>query len=291
MGYVAMRPETLLDALHLWHEIHGHTLKDSKYRMQRTTNMIHALGNPRVEDFTAQRFAQYRTERLKTVTTSTVNHEMRYLRAVLNELIRFEYLEHNPLDNVRQFSVVETELSYLDKYQIETLLDSCRQSKNKSLFWVVSICLKTGSRWNEAEGLKSHQIVTKPQTGIRYLNTKNGRNRFVPVDADLISSIKRHVVPNTDKSLFTYCRSAFRSAVKRAGLDLPDQQMTHVLRHTFASHFLMNGGDLFMLQRILGHQDIKTTMRYSHFAPEYLNQALDFSPDISKFSKKSKSNH
>jgi site-specific recombinase XerD len=51
--------------------------------------------------------------------------------------------------------------------------------------------------------------------------------------------------------LFAYAYSAFRDGVERAGLELPDGQMTHILRHTFASHFMMNGGNILALQKIL----------------------------------------
>ncbi len=54
--------------------------------------------------------------------------------------------------------------------------------------------------------------------------------------------------------------------------------MTHILRHTFASHFMMAGGDILTLQRILGHGDIKMTMRYSHLSPDHLASALQLSP-------------
>lgn len=39
------------------------------------------------------------------------------------------------------------------------------------------------------------------------------------------------------------------------------------LRHTFASHWVMTGGDLFKLQKILGHATVQMTMRYSHLVP------------------------
>lgn len=42
----------------------------------------------------------------------------------------------------------------------------------------------------------------------------------------------------------------------------------HGLRHTFASHWMMNGGDIFRLQGILGHKSMQMTERYSHLAPE-----------------------
>jgi integrase len=41
----------------------------------------------------------------------------------------------------------------------------------------------------------------------------------------------------------------------------------HDLRHTFASHWVMNGGDLFKLQKILGHKTVQMTMRYAHLQP------------------------
>ena len=47
----------------------------------------------------------------------------------------------------------------------------------------------------------------------------------------------------------------------------------HLLRHTFATHFIKNGGDPFSLQRLLGHSDIKTTMIYVNLAGMDLKEA------------------
>ncbi|MGQ8705423.1 tyrosine-type recombinase/integrase [Serratia sp. TSA_198.1] len=60
--------------------------------------------------------------------------------------------------------------------------------------------------------------------------------------------------------------------------ELPDGQATHVMRHTFASHFMMNGGNILTLQKILGHATINQTMVYAHFAPDYLNDAVCLNP-------------
>jgi integrase len=48
----------------------------------------------------------------------------------------------------------------------------------------------------------------------------------------------------------------------------------HDLRHTFASHWVMKGGDLFKLQKILGHKNVQMTLRYAHLAPHAF--AADF---------------
>jgi len=57
--------------------------------------------------------------------------------------------------------------------------------------------------------------------------------------------------------LFKNCYGAFRTALERTDIELPAGQLSHVLRHTFASHFMMNGGNILVLQRVLGHTDIK----------------------------------
>lgn len=48
----------------------------------------------------------------------------------------------------------------------------------------------------------------------------------------------------------------------------------HTLRHTFASHLVMNGADLYTIQKPLGHSSIKTTEIYAHLAPDYLKAAM-----------------
>lgn len=76
--------------------------------------------------------------------------------------------------------------------------------------------------------------------------------------------------------LFMSCRAAFRGAYERTGISTPGQ-LTHILRHTFASHYMMAGGDILGLQRILGHASITMTMRYAHMSPDHLKSALRLS--------------
>ena len=78
--------------------------------------------------------------------------------------------------------------------------------------------------------------------------------------------------------IFKSSSAAFRSAIGRCGIQLPDGQLTHVLRHTFASHFMMNGGNILTLQRILGHSNLTMTMKYAHLAPEHLQEAVKLNP-------------
>lgn len=66
-------------------------------------------------------------------------------------------------------------------------------------------------------------------------------------------------------------RFPFKQAAKRAGL--PDALRFHDLRHTFASHWVLDGGDIFRLSKILGHANVTITQKvYAHLAPEAWEQ-------------------
>ena len=60
---------------------------------------------------------------------------------------------------------------------------------------------------------------------------------------------------------------SFKSALKTAGIE---NFRFHDLRHTFASWYMMNGGDLYALAKILGHANIKMTERYAKLAKQHI---------------------
>lgn len=68
------------------------------------------------------------------------------------------------------------------------------------------------------------------------------------------------------------------AALEPTSIQLPEGQHTHVLRHTFASHFMMNEGNILVLQRALGHASLQMTMRYAHLAPDHLQKVLKLNP-------------
>jgi site-specific recombinase XerD len=62
--------------------------------------------------------------------------------------------------------------------------------------------------------------------------------------------------------------------------DLPAGERTHVLRHTFASHFMMNGGNILTLQKVLGHSSLEMAMKYAHLAPDFLQEVVERNPAL-----------
>lgn len=275
-GGAVPKHQTLVEFVDRWYELHGRTLRD-EYRYPRTRKIAERIGGY-VKDFTVSKFSRYRFERLNEVSVSTVNHETRYFRALFSEMIRLgHYFSESPMAKIKTFKENQRELEFLDDDQIGNLLNCLAQSKNKYVLIVAKICLSTGARWGEAESLRvSDLIVNDSVCMLRFAETKNGQVRYVQISRSLASEVLE--VGNASGLLFSSAKYAFRSTVKRFGIELPEQQATHILRHTFASHFMMNGGDILTLQKILGHSDIKLTMRYAHLSPDHLAAVLDLNP-------------
>jgi integrase len=268
----------LSDLVDQWYEFHGRSLRDSKHRYSKMLAVSHRLGNPFAVVFSAADFARYRKQRLAVVSVETVNHETRYFRAMFNELRNLGlWTAENPMKGIRVFPVAERELSFLSAEQIFKLLKACELSRSVHLLAVVKLALSTGARWGEANSLRASCLFSDR---VQFVRTKNGRVRSVPIAPELADYLRSVALPAPSDRLFLDCRSAFRRAVESAGLVLPRGQLTHVLRHTFASHFIMNGGSIVTLQKVLGHTDLKTTMRYAHLAPDYLAQVRELGPKL-----------
>jgi len=74
------------------------------------------------------------------------------------------------------------------------------------------------------------------------------------------------------RPFFGDIKKGFSAALKRAGIE---DFRFHDLRHTFGSHLVMQGVNVRTIQQLMGHKDIKMTMRYSHLSPEYVQQAVE----------------
>jgi integrase len=266
----------LSDLIGIWYKHHGQQLRAGKDTYNRLMAMALAMGNPSSDAFNAASFADYRSQRIAAgISASCVNREHAYLRAVFNELSRIgEWTKDNPIKHVRQFKIQDRELSYLTIKEIDRLLSALRDRQSDA-YIIAKICLSTGARWSEAENLRIAQVKNGQ---ITFQKTKSGKNRTVPIDAELVREIESRKNSYFGVRLFKDSYEDFRRCLPSLGLILPPGQLTHVLRHSFASHFMMNGGNILTLQKILGHSSITMTMKYAHLAPEHLQEAKALNP-------------
>lgn len=275
----------LNEIIELWHNLHGQALVASKSRLAKLHIVCNGLGNPVASQLTAKDWAHYRDRRLRgeidngyhkdpadwVAKPITVNREQQYLMAVFNELKRLgEWKLPNPLEGVRVFKEAEKEMSWLTPQQIAKLFRACEQYGKENLTTIVKVCLATGARWSEAERLTRSQLSPYKLT---FTKTKGKKNRTVPIPRWLYDELATR-----QGKMFKSCYQEFKKMLALTDIELTEGQKTHVLRHTFASHFMMNGGNILVLQKILGHSNIRETMKYAHFAPDHLEEAAVLNP-------------
>jgi integrase len=268
----------LSDLVELWYQHHGAELRDGVGRKRILLAMCEAMSNPKADTFTPDQFAEYRMRRIEAgIKPNTMNREQAYLRAVFNETIRLgHWTKDNPLTKLRAFKIQEQELSYLTLGQVLILLNRLLISKNTHVTLVTKICLATGARWGEAESIRISQVRDGM---IQFVQTKSSKARSVPITQELENELIKHQEKyNNGEQLFASAYSAFREAIEQTNLKLSIGQLTHILRHTFASHFMMNGGNIIALQKILGHHSLAMTMRYAHLSPEHLQETRQLNP-------------
>jgi site-specific recombinase XerD len=231
------------------------------------------LNNPIAEEITPSLIGKLRNDYLnKNTEKTTINKYIQYLDILFNQLIKLKiWTKENPIKDIKPLKTKELDIRYLSTDEIKELLEVLSKSSSKSVLNVTKICLATGARWSEAENLTKSQIGNDRVT---FIKTKNGKSRTVPLDSSLCSELKSY---ENDK-IFKSCYCTFNKYLKKCSFKVREHQASHVLRHTFASHFIANGGNLIVLKEILGHSDIKMTMIYAHYSPEHLEQVKSLNP-------------
>ena len=83
---------------------------------------------------------------------------------------------------------------------------------------------------------------------------------------------KGYVFTGPDAKPYKRVEKSFKSTCKRAGIRV---STPHVMRHTFASHLVMLGVDLYTVMELGGRKSIDMVMRYSHLAPDHKQMAIN----------------
>ncbi|CAI2487032.1 phage integrase [Serratia proteamaculans] len=259
----------LSELIELWWVYGGRNKKHGEIYRGKLNKIYRDMGHPRAYMLTRKFLMEYRSRRLQEgAQATTVNREFCYLSGMFSLLQEAEeFHSDNPIHSLNKLKPKNTEMSFLADAEIESLLSVMTGDDLR----VAVLCLNTGARWGEASSLKAEQVIGNRVT---FVETKTSKKRSVPISQEVADMI----MEKKSGPLFDANYTRFRKVLKEVKPDLPKGQATHVLRHTFATHFMINGGNLITLQRILGHATIQQTMTYAHFAPDYLSDAITLNP-------------
>ena len=202
----------------------------------------------------------------------TIKNKLGYINAFFNWAKKNKLTSvSNPFAEIELPKMQERELHYLTLKEIQALLEAL-EGPDREMYLIAKVCLSTGARLGEAQSLRRRQIQGNK---LLFTQTKSKKNRAVGISEEL----KKELLNFTpDDQLFSQKKMHFDRVLKRLDLHKAKGQASHIFRHSFASHFILNGGNILSLQKILGHSSIAMTMRYAHLAKDYANDAIQFKP-------------
>jgi integrase len=213
-----------------------------------------------------------------------INKILGVLKSILIFAETNEVISKNPLYRYSNLKENKVAAQFWTKSEINQFL---RFSRNSSLYPLYVVALNCGLRRGELAGLKwdkihfENKLIEVSRVRDRYglrERTKGSKTRFVPMNDIVLKTLldikqvtnSDFVFTNDDDSPISvqHLYRTFKKAQVDAGLS--NIIKFHGLRHTMASNFMMSGGNVYDLQKILGHSKIEMTEIYAHLSPVHL---------------------
>ncbi len=205
------------------------------------------------------------------LSTSSCLQAFHALRFFYREVLKREFRERL-LPVMRKQQKIPDLLSPGD---VALILRACR--KPKYLTFLI-VCYGCGTRIGETLNLKLGDIDGELRT-IHIRQGKGSKDRLVPLSETVLLQLRRYW-QSCRPSGFLFCGQRQNEPLHSSSIRKVYQQCkvvagvvkqggVHALRHVFATHQLMAGMPLTQLQKILGHSDVRTTLRYTHWLPHY----------------------
>jgi len=264
------------DFAQMYLEREGALLKSIRTERNRVLAWAREFGNRPLGQITRTEIEAWRREKMARCRPATINRDLSRLRRMFSLAVEWELLEESPMAGIRFLRENNARTRYLSLEECQRLIASCMAPHIRAM---VSVALHSGMRLGEILNLRWYDLDFSSGF-ILVRDSKNGESRHVPMDATLFALFRAYphrlgtdlVFSSPAGGHIVDVRTGFLNSCKRAGLiDLH----FHDLRHTFASQFVMSGGDLYILKEILGHKSITMTQRYAHLSPTYKIKAID----------------
>lgn len=241
-------------------------------------------GNRALDSYTLRDVESYKSTRLTTCAPTTVNIEFRSLRAAFNLAVKWQLLQDNPFSKSRQIRIPERLPVYFSKEDFRKFITSVKEPILKDIFLFAALTgLRLGEilslNWDNVN-LERRLIVVANSDGFC---TKSGRCRIVPMNSPVLNILAqraatRGLCPSVYHSEGTrlqhsYVQHKFKKYVRLAKLN--EALRFHSLRHTFATWLVQGGVNIYEVQKLLGHSDVRTTEIYSHLSARELQDAVN----------------
>jgi len=257
------------------------------------THIVPRLGDLRLDEVTYAVIEDFKLALRKTQAANT-KHTPRLLspRSIHNVLVHVSNMLGvakkrgliTTMPEIEWIKIPPSEFAFLDFDDADRLVAAAEGEWRT----MILVALRTGMRMGELLGLPWGDVdLAAGRINVRrsYVKghlglPKSGKSREIPLGDDVIEALRAH---RHERGPLVFCDAAgnhltagllgwpLKRALKRAGLPVIGW---HVLRHTFATHLAMRGVPLKVIQELLGHSSIVTTMIYAHLTPHVARDAV-----------------
>ncbi|MBP6963843.1 MAG: tyrosine-type recombinase/integrase [Armatimonadetes bacterium] len=225
------------------------------------------------ENVTPERIREFLTAEAEEKSATTANHAYLTLQAFFNFLVSDGFIAENPMQRVDRVKRRRTVIETFTQEQVERILSSCGKDfvgvRDRAMILVMVDC---GLRVSELCGLTMDDISWTEQTLL--VVGKGDIERVVPFGQAARQALTQFMARRgalDTKTVFVStlgqplnrhrARDIIKARCKEAGVT-GVRCSPHTFRHTCAVWYLRNGGDVFSLQKLLGHSDLTMTRRY-----------------------------
>lgn len=222
---------------------------------------------------------------LKDLSPASVSHMISTLKTFYSYFIKIDKIKVNPTDALKSPKLGLHLPEYLTEDEIDKLLDIKIEdpfsARNKAL---LELMYATGLRISEVISLEFKNIDFE-ECIVRVMG-KGSKERIVPINDYALKALSTYIdnyrplMIKKDINNYIFLNNHGKQMTRQGVFKMIKQECLkkgikkdispHTIRHTFATHLLLNGADLRIIQELLGHSDISTTQIYTHLTNEEL---------------------
>jgi integrase len=245
------------------------------------------FGSMKLDEIGPKQVEAYKAKKLaEKLDRKSINNHLTALRKLVNLAVEYSDLDRAP--KIRGFNIkprLITEDEFLRFDETERFLRAAAPEWKAFLTTGLKTGLRVGEllalKWSDVDLATGQLVVRRTLWRNQEGPPKGGRNRTVPLSDVALATLKGH---RHLRGSYVFCdetggrlshsmvKDVVPDTCRRAGLG--KRITTHGLRHSFASHLVMQGEPLKAVQELLGHESIEMTLRYSHLTPDVKREAV-----------------
>ncbi len=219
---------------------------------------------------------------------NSINRKRSAANMFYNFLVRNDILAANPISNLKSLKTKKRIAVYVPEKDMEKIEIATKGSSHKELLKsiIIELFYQTGMRLSELSGLKVSDI--DQSNAIIKVHGKRNKVRLVPFHKGMNELLNKY---KSSRAQISSANESFllQGNGKKPGLStisrIVNHQLSevttisktspHVLRHTFATHILNNGGSISAVKELLGHASLAATQVYTHNSIEQLKKVYE----------------